>query len=72
MCAYHVTLAVGNARRHDTGQRIRVDVLAASPLDAAVLAERSTDAVIGDCQYCYAKSVQPMTAPPVNALALAA
>ncbi len=71
MCAYQVTLAVGNARRHDTGQRIRVDVVAAGKLDAAVIAERVAQPGISEFEYAYAKQIQPVTRPAA-ALALAA
>lgn len=71
MCAYQVTLAVGNARRHDTGQRIRVDVVAAGKLDAAVIAERSAQPAISEFEYAYAKQIQPVLRPAA-ALALAA
>ena len=71
MCAYQVTLAVGNARRHDTGQRIRVDVLADGKLDAAVIAERTAQPGISEFEYAYAKQIQPVNGPAA-ALALAA
>lgn len=73
MCAYRVTLAVGNARRHDTGTRIRVDVLARSRSDAAVIAENSTGAILGETEYCYAKAVATVGGhPPAASLAMAA
>jgi hypothetical protein len=64
---------VGNARHHDTGTRIRVDVLARSRSDAAVIAENNTGAGLGDNEYCYAKAVSTIggTLPPA-AMALAA
>ena len=60
MCAYQVTLAVGNARRHDTGRRIRVDVVAPSKSDAAVIAERTTQPGISEFEYAYAKQILPV------------
>jgi hypothetical protein len=74
MCAYRVTLAVGNARRHDTGTRIRMDVLARSRSDAAVIAENNTGAVLGDNEYAYTKAVRVLGGhqPPVFAMAMAA
>lgn len=69
MCAYQVTLAVGNARRHDTGQRIRVDVLADGKLDAAVIAERTAQPGISEFEYAYAKQVEPVSRPAALALA---
>ena len=74
MCAYRVTLAVGNARRHDTGTRIRMDVLALSRSDAAVIAENNTGAALGDNQYCYAKAVRVIGGhqPPVFSITMAA
>ena len=71
MCAYRVTLAVGDARRHDTGQRIRLDVLAPGELDAACIAEQTANRSVGEYEYAYAKGVQPVGHPPA-ALALAA
>jgi hypothetical protein len=71
MCAYQVTLAVGNARRHDTGQRIRVDVVAPSKSDAAVIAERAAQPGISEFEYAYAKQIQPVLRPAA-ALAMAA
>ena len=73
MCAYCVTLAVGNARHHDTGTRIRVDVLARSRSDAAVIAENNTGSALGDNEYCYAKAVSTIGGnPPAAAMAMAA
>ena len=69
MCAYQVTLAVGNARRHDTGERIRVDVLAGTKLDAAVIAETSTNQNLSDTEYAYAKGVRCVKQPAAVALA---
>lgn len=71
MCAYQVTLAVGNARRHDTGRRIQVDVVAPSKSDAAVIAERSAQPGIPDYEYCYSKAIVQV-ARPAAAMALAA
>ena len=71
MCAYQVTLAVGNARRHDTGQRIRVDVVAGTKLDAAVIAETSANRTVTEFEYAYAKRVHPVS-KPAPALAMAA
>ena len=73
MCAYRVTLAIGNARHHDTGTRIRLDVLARSRLDAAVIAENNTGPSLDENEYCYAKAVsQTGGHPPAAAMALAA
>ena len=69
MCAYSVLLAVGNARRHDTGQRIRVDVLADGKLDAAVIAERTAQPGISEFEYAYAKQVEPVSRPAALAMA---
>jgi hypothetical protein len=69
MCAYSVLLAVGNVRRHDTGQRIRVDVLADGKLDAAVIAERTAQPGISEFEYAYAKQVEPVSRPAALAMA---
>ena len=69
MCAYQVTLAVGSARRHDTGRRIRMDVLARTRLDAAVIAETSTNQNLSDTEYAYAKGVRCVKQPAAVALA---
>ena len=69
MCAYQVTLAVGNARRHDTGRRIRVDCVAASKLDAAVIAEKTADFQVSPYEYAYAKQVEPVSRPAALAMA---
>ena len=58
MCAYSVTLAVGNAQRHDTGQRIQMDVLAPSKSDAAMIAEELGGYRIQPGEYIYAKRVR--------------
>jgi len=71
MCAYQVTLAVGNARRHDTGRRIHVDVVAPSKSDAAVIAEKTAEFQVSPYEYPYAKVIQPV-GRPAAALALAA
>jgi hypothetical protein len=73
MCAYHVTLAVGNAARHDTGRRIQLDVLAPAKSDAAVIAERLAELGLESTEYAYAKRVVVAGTPPwAPALALAA
>lgn len=73
MCAYHVTLAVGNAQRHDTGQRIQMDVLAPCKSDAALIAEELGGYRIQPTEYIYAKRVQEAGGPPLMpALAIAA
>lgn len=73
MCAYHVTLAVGNAQRHDTGQRIKVDVLAPCKSDAAMIAEQLAGFGIKPSEYVYAKRVREAGGqPPAMAMAVAA
>ena len=69
MCAYQVTLAVGSARRHDTGRRIRMDVLARTRLDAAVIAEASANRNVGETEYAYAKGVRSLKQPAAVAMA---
>lgn len=73
MCAYHVTLAVGNAQRHDTGRRIKVDVLAPSKSDAALIAEQLAEFGISPREYVYTKHIRPAGGqPPAMAMAVAA
>ena len=73
MCAYQVTVAVGDARRHDTGQRIDINVIAPSKSDAALIAESLAEFRIEPTQYAYAKRVRPVGGrPPAMAMALAA
>lgn len=57
--AYLVILAIGTAALHDTGRRLKIPVMAPSPLDAAVIAENTGNyGIVGDDEYCHAKSVQ--------------
>ena len=73
MCTYYVTLAVGNAQRHDTGQRIQMDVLAPSKSDAALIAEQLGEYRIQPNEYIYAKRVREAGGWPfAPAVALAA
>ena len=73
MCAYCVTLAVGNAQRHDTGQRIQMDVLAPSKSDAALIAEDLGAYRIQPGEYIYAKRIREAGSWPFSpAMALAA
>jgi len=66
-------LAVGNAQRHDTGQRIQMDVLAPSKSDAALIAETLGEYRIQPTEYIYAKRVRVAGGSPLMpALALAA
>lgn len=53
------------------GQRIRVDVVAAGKLDAAVIAERVAQPGISEFEYAYAKQIQPVLRPAAT-LAMAA
>ena len=56
--AYLVILAIGTASMHDTGRRMEIDVIAPSKLDAAVIAERNGNIMVGDDEYVYAKGVR--------------
>ena len=59
--AYLVILAIGTALTHDTGRRLEIPVMAASPLDAAVLAENTGNyGIVSDCEYVHAVSVRPV------------
>ncbi len=47
--AYLVILAIGTAALHDSGRRLEIPVMAASPLDAAVIAENTGNyGIVGD------------------------
>ena len=74
--AYIVLLAIGTALAHDTGRRLEMPVLAPSKLEAAVIAERNGNVIVGDCEYVHAVSVRPVrsshfTFTPPSGLAVA-
>ena len=75
--AYLVILAIGTAAFHDTGRRLEIPVMAASPLDAAVVAENTGNyGIVGDNEYVHALSVKPVrtghtTFTPPSGLAVA-
>ena len=75
--AYLVILAIGTALAHDTGRRLEIPVMAASPLDAAVIAENTGNyGVVGDSEYVHALKVRPVnsdhfTFTPPTGLAVA-
>ena len=72
MHAYIVLLAIGTAAFHDTGRRIEIDVIAPSKLDAAVIAEKTGNVMVGDDEYVYAKRVRAIhTNHPNPGLAMA-
>ncbi len=57
--AYLVILAIGTAALHDSGRRLEIPVMAASPLDAAVIAENTGNyGIVGDSEYVHALSVK--------------
>lgn len=58
--AYLVILAIGTAALHDTGRRLEMPVVAASPLDAAVTAENAGNTVVADEEYVHSVSVRPV------------
>ena len=71
-----VLLAIGTALAHDTGRRLEMPVLAPSKLEAAVIAERNGNVIVGDCEYVHAVSVRPVrgshfTFTPPTGLAVA-
>ena len=73
---YLVILAIGTALAHDTGRRLEMPVMAPSKLDAAVIAERNGNVIVGDCEYVHAVSVKPVrtdhfTFTPPTGLAVA-
>jgi len=72
MGMYHVELAVARGARWDTGQRIEVDVLAPSRLDAAIQAESLADRRLSTTEYSHTRNVQLVRETGPAALALAA
>ena len=60
--AYLVILAIGTAALHDTGRRLEMPVMAPSKLEAAVIAERNGNVIVGDCEYVHAVSIRPVHA----------
>lgn len=69
MNMYKVILAVAHAAVFDTGRRIEMLVSARSPLDAALLSERTADRGLDDeLEYTHARRVYPV---PVDAPAAA-
>ena len=74
--AYLVILAIGTAALHDTGRRLEMPVIAPSKLEAAVIAERNGNVIVGDCEYVHAVSIRPVrsshsTFTPPSGLAVA-
>ena len=69
MSRYSVMLAIASGARFDTGRRVSVIVMAADRLDAALRAEQSVDAGLGDVEYSHAKSVRLLQSPAVLAMA---
>ena len=74
--AYLVILAIGTAALHDTGRRLEMPVMAPTRLDAACIAERNGNVIVGDCEYVHAVSVKPVrtdhfTFTPPTGLAVA-
>ena len=59
-----VLLAIGTAALHDTGRRLEMPVMAPSKLDAAVIAERNGNVIVGDCEYVHAVSIRPVRSSP--------
>ena len=64
--AYLVILAIGTALAHDTGRRLEMPVVAPSKLEAAVIAERNGNVIVGDCEYVHAVSIRPVHADHVT------
>ena len=76
MHPFVVLLAIGTALAHDTGRRLEMPVLAPGKLEAAVIAERNGNVIVGDCEYVHAVSVRPVrtshfTFTPPTGLAVA-
>ena len=74
--AYLVILAIGTALAHDTGRRLEMPVMAPNTLEAAVIAERNGNVIVGDCEYVHAVSIRPVrsdrfTFTPPTGLAVA-
>ena len=64
--AYLVILAIGTAALHDTGRRLEMPVMAPSKLEAAVIAERNGNVIVGDCEYVHAVSIWPVRSNPAT------
>ena len=64
--AYLVILAIGTAALHDTGRRLEMPVMAPSKLEAAVIAERNGNVIVGDCEYVHALKVTPIRTSHVS------
>ena len=62
--SFIVLLAIGTAALHDTGRRLEMPVMAPSKLDAAVIAERNGNVIVGDCEYVHAVSIRPVRSSP--------
>lgn len=62
--AYLVILAIGTALAHDTGRRLELPVMAPSKLEAVLIAERSGNVIVSDCEYVHAVSVRPVRSNP--------
>ena len=55
-----VLLAIGTAALHDTGRRLEMPVVAPNRLEAACIAERNGNVIVGDCEYVHALKVTPI------------
>ena len=64
--AYLVILAIGTALAHDSGRRLELPVVAPNRLEAAVIAERNGNVIVGDCEYVHAVSIRPVHAAHVT------
>ena len=60
MNPYVVLLAIGTALAHDSGRRLEMPVVAPNRLEAACIAERNGNVIVGDCEYVHAVSVRPV------------
>lgn len=71
MNLYRVILAVARAARFDTGRQIKMQVMAASRFDAALVAEQQADTGLlePDVEYTHATDVALLTAPAHTAVA---
>ena len=66
MNPYVVLLAIGTALAHDSGRRLEMPVVAPNRLEAACIAERNGNVIVGDCEYVHAVSVRPVRTSHVS------
>jgi hypothetical protein len=69
MNKYHVVLAVARGACLDIGRKIRMTIVAATPLMAAIVAENLANQTLGEVEYAHAQQVKLLQHAPALALA---